>query len=162
VSHSAYALEWLFGPIRRVLARLLPSATDDAQVTAWLDFASGLHGTLDVATNCPFGSGHHLEVYGGDSAVRLGNTSSDYVRGFQLQAPSRASDANVLVDPIPGDHDGRIWATAQIATRFVERIRNGGAGGPDFGDGLRVQRLIDACRTSDANLAWVEVPLGDG
>jgi predicted dehydrogenase len=162
VSHSAYALEWLFGPIRRVLARLLPSADDDAQVSAWLDFDSGLHATLDVATNSAFGSGHHLEVYGHDGAVRLGNSTADYVRGFDLEVSSRTGNVPVVLDSIHGDVDGRIWATAQIASRFVDRIRSGGTGGPDLADGLRVQRLIEIFRESSATSSWVEVPRASG
>lgn len=162
VSHSAYALEWLFGPVRAVLARLLPSAADDALVTAWLDFESGLHVTLGVATNCPFGTGHRLEIYGADGAVVLENPSADYVRGFRLQVQSRGGGAAGHVEPIPGEADGRIWATSRIAGRFVERVRHGGAGGPDLADGLRVQRILEACRESDRTGRWVEVPRGDG
>jgi predicted dehydrogenase len=158
VSHSLYYLEWLFGPARAVLARLLPSAADDARVMAWLDFESGLHVMLDVATDCPFGSGHRLEVYGSDGAVMLENRASDYVRGFVMGAESRSGGPPETVEPIPGDEDGRIWATAQIATRFVERVRSGDSGSPDLTDGLRVQRILAACRESDRTGRWVEVP----
>lgn len=162
VSHSAYSLEWLFGPMRRILARLLPSPTDDAQVTAWVDFESGLGATVDVAMNCPFGSGHRIEVYGADGAVVLDNPSADYVRGFRVQAQARGGAAVGHAEPIPGDEDGRIWATSRIAARFVERIRHGGTGGPDLAAGLRVQRILDACRESDRTGRWVEVPRGEG
>lgn len=160
VSHSAYYLEWLLGPVGRVLARLLPSADDDAQVMAWLDFDSGLHATLDVATNCPFGSGHRLEIYGHDGAVVLDNPAADYVRGFRVQGESRGNAALPPVPPIPGETDGRTWATSRIAARFVERIRHGGLGGPDLADGLRVQRILAACRESNRTGRWVEVPRG--
>jgi len=158
VSHSLYYLEWLFGPARAVLARLLPSAADDASVMAWLDFDSGLHVTLEVATDCPFGSGHRLEVYGGDGAVMLENQASDYVRGFAMRAETRSGKPSETVEPIPGNEDGRIWATAQIAARFSERVRSGACGSPDLVDGLRVQQILAACRESDRTRRWVEVP----
>lgn len=162
VSHSAYYLEWMFGPVRAVLARLLPSPGDDARVTAWLEFASGLHGTLDVATDCPCGSGHRLEVYGHDGAVVLANSTADYVRGFDLRIESRGGPTSGLNETIPGAEDGRIWATSRIAARFVDRVRNGGGGGPDLGDGLRVQHVLAAFRESDRRGGWVEVPRDRG
>lgn len=157
VSHSAYYLEWLFGPLQSVMARLLPSTADDAQVTAWLTFESGLNMTLDVATNCPFGSGHRLDVYAHDGAVVLENQGADYVRGFGMRAESRSGDAPIPVEPILGDQDGRIWATARIAERFVERIRHGGSGVPDLTAGLQVQHILQACRQSDRTGRPVEV-----
>ena len=33
--------------------------------------------------------------------------------------------------------------------------------GPDLADGLRVQRILDACRDSDRTGCWVETPRGD-
>jgi len=161
VSHSAFYLEWLFGPVRSVLARLLPAADDDACVTAWLDFESGLHVSLDVATDCPFGTGHRLEVYGRDGAVVLDNPDTDYVRGFRVHVQSRVGGSAGAAESVPGTGDGRIWATARVAAGFVDRIRTGGSGGPDLGDGLRVQRILDACRESDRTRRWVELPHGD-
>jgi predicted dehydrogenase len=162
VSHSAYYLEWLFGPMRAVIARLLPSPADDAQVVAWIEFESGFRATLDVATNCPFGSGHRLEVYGRDGAVVLENIGADYVRGFNVRACSRSGSIPFSLEPIPGAEDGRIWATARIATRFIERMRYGGSGSPDLADGLRVQRILEAFRESDRTGGWVEVGRGEG
>ena len=157
VSHSVYYLEWLFGPIAAVTARLVPSDCDDAQVLAWIDFASGICVNLDVATNCPFGSGHRLEVYGRDGAVTLENGDADYVRGFEVGANSRISASEVIQDPIPGEEDGRIWATARIASRFIERVRHGGSVSPDLAGALRVQRILDAFRKSVRTGARIEV-----
>ncbi len=151
VSHSIYYLEWLFGKIKRVQARLHPpQAADDSRVDAWIEFESGLPLTLSVATDCPFGSGHRLEVYGGDGAVVLSNSGSDYVQGFELQASSRAlpGDKQPQVEELDRAADGRVWATGRLARRFIDRLRTDGPLPPTLFDGLRVQQVIDSFRTS--------------
>lgn len=158
VSHSAYYLEWLFGPMRRLLARLSPPSGDDARVLAWIDFTSGLQTTLDVAVDCPFGPGHRLEVQAADAAISLCNPSADYVRGFTLDIRSRVDGAPRQVESMPGDDDGRVWATSRIAARFVAAVRGGGSCTPDVGAGLRVQRILAAFRRSAGSGSWVEVP----
>lgn len=163
VSHSVYYLEWLFGPMRRLLARLSPAASDeDSRVEAWLDFESGVTVSLSVALDCPFGTGHRLEVYGGDAAMLLDNPTADYVLGFRLDTPSRNSA------PSPSSpntdfgnvSDGRVWATSQIAARFVSHLRSGGSPTPNLVHGLRVQRVLEAFRYSHHIQQWVDSPRG--
>jgi predicted dehydrogenase len=151
VSHSIYYLEWLFGRIKQVQARLHPPASaDDSRVDAWIEFESGLPLTLSVGTDCPFGSGHRLEVYGGDGAIVLANTGSDYVQGFDLQAPTHAptGDQPSSVEEMDRSADGRVWATARLARRFIDRLRIDGPLPPTLIDGLRVQQVIDGLRNS--------------
>lgn len=162
VSHSAYYLEWLFGPIRRLIARLLPAAGDDARVHALIDFASGLPVALDVATDCPFGPGHRLEIQGVDGGIRLWNQGTDYVRGFTFDFQSRDCQAPPPPAPLPDDDDGRIWATNRIATRFIAAVRGTGRCTPDLDAGLRVQSILEAFRASARTNAWVEVPSTHG
>jgi predicted dehydrogenase len=151
VSHSIFYLEWLFGRIKQVQARLFPrESMDDSRVDAWIEFESGLPLTMSVATDCPFGSGHRLEVYGGDGAVVLANAGSDYVQGFDLQAPTRSAgdDLPSRVEDMNGSIDGRVWATARLARRFVDRLRADGPTTPNLVDGLRVQQVIEGFRRS--------------
>ena len=172
VSHSAYYLEWLFGPIRRVLAKLRPAATsdDDAGVQADVEFDSGLSLMLDVASDRPTGPGHRLEIVGANEVLTLANAGSDYVSGFQLSSHSSVGrgghgghgghEVAVLVPPLDFAGDGRVWATAQIARRFVEHLRAGTSPTPNLSHGARVQRLLDIFRASDRLQTWVEVPHG--
>jgi predicted dehydrogenase len=161
VSHSVYYLEWLFGPVRRLLARLSPpGGNDDSRVEAWLDFDSGMSASLSVAIDCPFGTGHRLEVYGHDSAVILDNPGADYVSGFKLttHASTPLPNAPRPVADFAGVTDGRIWATSQIAARFVSHLRSGGLPTPNLGHALHVQRVLHAFRESHQSQRWTEAP----
>lgn len=163
VSHSVYYLEWLFGPVRRVLARLtFADHDDDSRVEAWLEFDSGLAASLSVAIDCPFGAGHRLEAYGRDGSVILDNPSADYVNGFTLAASmhSPTFDPPTAASVPDGAVDGRISATAQIASRFVSHVRAGGSPTPNLGNGFRVQTILEAFRQSHHTRAWVEAPRG--
>jgi predicted dehydrogenase len=161
VAHSVYYLEWLFGPIGRVLAKLSPAdEIDDSRVDAWIEFRSGMSASLSVAIDCPFGTGHRLEVYGHDGVVILDNPSADYASGFQLTRRSRSQspdsaplDMNVAVSV-----DGRIQATSKIAGRFVLHLRSGGLPTPNLSHGLRVQRLMDVFRNSHRSQSWMDAP----
>jgi len=167
VSHSVYYLEWLFGPVRRVLARLrrADSGDDDAGVLASVEFESGLTLMLDVASDRATGQGHRLDIVGADEVFSLANAGSDYVSGFRLSSHSRAPNGSGpgplgLVPALDVAGDGRIWATAQIARRFLGHLRAGTSPTPNLAHGARVQRLLDIFRASDRLQTWVEVPHG--
>lgn len=163
VSHSVYYLEWLFGPMRRLLSRLSPAGGgEDSRVEAWLDFDSGMTVSLSVAVDCPFGTGHRLEVYGHEGAIILDNPSPDYVTGFKLVTPTRTPSASLPLAKADfgGVVDGRVWATSQIAARFVSHLRSGGSPTPNLTHGLRVQRILQAFRHSHHLQQWVDAPRG--
>lgn len=160
VSHSVYCLEWLFGPVRRVLARLAPDAWRESRVEAWLDFESGLWLTMSVALNCPLGSGHRLEVYGADGALTLENTGADYVSGFRLTTHFRGGPSTTQTSDAGGPEDGRVAATSKIAARFIHHLRAGGLTTPNLEHGLRVCRLLECLRASHQSQTWVEAPHG--
>ncbi len=158
VSHTLYYLEWLFGPIARVAARLSPpEAEGDARVDAWVDFAAGMPGTLSVAADAFLGSGHRLEVYGEQGTLILENRSADYVSGFQVLVGTRRSGMLTAIGPeSPGGapRDGRIAATAAIVRRFLDAILLVQPMIPGLKEGARVQELIATIRAADQAGSW--------
>jgi len=160
-SHSLHYLEWLFGGIRRLAARLTPTGgAGDARVDAWLEFQSGLPVSLSIAADAFLGSGHRLEVYGEDGALVLANPGPDYAEGFTLSLGTRGAPALAPVAtgaPATGG-DGRIAAVRSVARRFVDGIASGTAMTPNLHDGLRVQVLMAALREADGTGAWATPP----
>jgi predicted dehydrogenase len=161
VSHSAHYIEWLLGRIARVSARLRPPPGKDraeARVDAWLELESGLPVTLSVAADAPLGSGHRVEIYGDLGALVLSNTGSDYVNGFELWMGNREHGRLVpMVEAVTSGVDGRVTAAAGIVRRFVDAIIHGGQVIPGLAEGVRVQTVLDAMRSSDSNGVWQDV-----
>lgn len=161
VSHCAYYLPWLFGPIVKVNANLLPPGSpEDARVDAWLEFQSGLTLSLGVVLDAPFGTGHRLEVYSDNQALLLENTGSDYVSGFTLKASSRppAPAYAVASQSVVTQSDGRTWATAQLARQFIDHLRQGASPTSNLTHALQAQRVLHALRQSSTLKQWVDVP----
>ena len=155
VSHCFHYLEWFAGPMARLSARLggLPG-DEDLQTTAAmaLDFAGGHIGSLSMSCASYLGSGHRVELYGEDGTMVLSNTTSDYMRGFELLHARRpaAALAPVAVEDTEDARypDGRIAPAARLAKSFLDAIEGGGTAEPDFAAGCRVQQLIEAAERS--------------
>lgn len=159
--HSLHYLEWLFGGIRRLAARLTPAGgRDDTRVDAWLEFESGLPVSMSIAADAFLGTGHRLEVYGEDGTLVLANPSLDYAQGFILSLGTRGAPALAPVAtglPV-ADRDGRIAAVRSVARRFIDGISSGVPVTPNLHDGLRVQVLMAALREADGTGAWTTPP----
>jgi predicted dehydrogenase len=161
VSHTFYYLEWLFGPVARLAAKLRPAApAADAGVELWLEFAAGFSATVSVAADTFLGPGHGLEIYGDDGALRLHNPTSDYANGFALALATRAGGkfAPIAAPDENPAQDGRIAAVARIASRFLDAAFGGAPVTPGLRDGLRVQRLLDLARVADRAGGWHAAP----
>ncbi len=160
VSHTFYYLEWLFGPIARIASRLSPPmSSSEARVDAWIEFSAGFPASVSVAADAFLGAGHCLEIFGEKGSLRLQNRTSDYARGFTLEVGSRKSGCMELVE-IPAASafaDGRIEATAKIASRFLDSIFSGAKITPSLREGVRVQRLMEAARESHRFCKWQTV-----
>ncbi len=155
VSHCLHYLEWFGGPIARLSARLagLPG-DEDLQTTAAmaLDFEAGHLASLSMSCASYLGGGHRVELYGEDGTLVLNNTSTDYMRGFELLYAKRPATAVTHIgvyDPFDTQYpDGRIAPVARLAKIFIDAIEKGGAAEPDFAAGYRVQQLIEAAQRS--------------
>ena len=168
-SHTFYYLEWLFGPIVKVQARLSPpgqansgSASQvEARVDAWVDFAAGFPCAVSISADAFLGFGHRLEVYGDHGTCVLENTTADYARGFNLFLGTRESPHLDPVAVIAADafSDGRIYPVSRIAARFVDAIRDHTKVLPGFDEGVRTQVLLDALRLADRTGTWQDVRL---
>ena len=172
-SHWVYMARWYFGEIRAVTAlfsHLVPrgprpdgAAFEVAEDTALmlLEFENGATGSLHLSSLAhepgPFGQRHELDLHGSGGTLRA---MCDW-RTVQRVEGCRADEDVPRELPIPD----AIWGTARRApvhdtyrdvfrtqdhmTRgFVTAIASGGAASPDFGDGLAVQRVLEAAALS--------------
>ncbi len=155
VSHCFHYLEWFCGPIARLSARLAGLPGDDTlQTTAAmaLEFQTGQLASLSMSCASYLGSGHRLEFYGEDGTLVLNNSSTDYMRGFELLPAKRPATAVTHIgvdDPTDAQYpDGRIAPVSRLAKKFMDAIETGKSAQPDFAAGFRVQQLIDAAQRS--------------
>ncbi len=165
VSHCFHYLEWFGGPLTRLSCRLkgLPG-DDDLQTTAAvaLDFKSGAIASLSMSCASYRGGGHRVEFYGEDGTLMLINTTSDYMRGFQLlhaRRPAEALTAVTVDDPLDAQYpsDGRLAPVARLAKIFFDAVESGGTAQPGFAEGFRVQQLIDAAQRSNRDGVTIDV-----
>jgi predicted dehydrogenase len=165
VSHSFHYLEWLCGPICGLSARLsgLPDAPAmETHVSISLAFASGAAGSLAMSCASYLGSGHQLEFYGEGGSLTLINTTTDYMRGFELRLARRPAAELTLVevdDPVDRSFppDGRIAPVSRLAVDFLDAIAHDKSARPGFAEGYRVQSLLDAARRAHKGGCWLEV-----
>lgn len=167
VSHCMYYLEWFLGPVIGLECKLFrmpgDERTGDATDFMCLCFRSGAAASVSVSSAAYLGSGHRLEFYGHDGTLVLENTSSDYMKGFTVsmgRRPAAALEPVTFKDPEELLYDdGRILPASRLARRFLDWIEMGIPARPDFRDGLRVQKLLDAALRSDQTGSWIS--LGD-
>ncbi len=168
VSHSLHYLEWLTGQtVCALSARLFGIPGDDrpsdATACLHLELESGASASIAASTASPHGSGHEIACYGSDGSMILRNTTSDYMRGFDLIHGTRSGAVPTSMlgpQPAPRDaEDGRIAPSAWIVAVLLDAIhgRYDRLGGVGVLSGVRVQRLIDAARESDRTRKWIDV-----
>jgi predicted dehydrogenase len=161
VSHVFYNLEWLFGPIAKITARLSPNPpVCEARVDAGIEFSAGFPASVSVAADAFLGAGHCLEIFGENGSLRLENRTSDYAHGFTLEVGTRKSGRMERVEVPDASEflDGRIQATAKIVSRFIDAIYSGTKTTPNLREGLRVQRLMEIAREAHNSSRWQNVP----
>jgi predicted dehydrogenase len=160
-SHVLDYVEWLFGPIARVAARLEPhdDAAGDARVDAWLQLASGLPVVVSLAADAFCGAGHRVEVYGDDGTLVLDNPTKDYVQGFRLALATREKGClEEIMAPATGAADGRVLAVGYVVARFLDQVLGtpgtAAADLPTLADGLRAQAWADQLRRASRLGTW--------
>jgi predicted dehydrogenase len=164
VSHCFHYLEWFCGPITGLSARLSglpdePAMETNAAVS--MMFRSGAAGHLSMSCASYLGSGHRLEFYGEDGTLTLLNDTTDYMRGFRLrlgQRPASALSDIEVADPVDLQFpaDGRIAPVSRLAAAFLDDIEGGRPSRDGFGEGLRVQTLLDKARRAHGLGRWLD------
>ena len=182
-THFLYLARWYYGEITSVcvqLGHMVPRAevdmegnpyevTDDA-ATIMLTFENGAQGVIQVSCLChegtAFGQTHHMDFHGSDGTL-YSFTDWDTV---QRVSGARTMEGVPKELPIP-DH---IWGQARRDTvhntyrdvfrkhdfmtrNFITGIVEGKPVSPDFHDGARIQRIVEAMIRSHHERRWVDV-----
>jgi predicted dehydrogenase len=165
ISHCFYYLEWFCGPITGLSARLSglpdePAMETNAAIN--MTFRSSAAGHLSMSCASYLGSGHRLEFYGEDGTMTLINDTPDYMRGFRLglaRRPAAAFSPIDLSDPVDLQFpaDGRIAPVSRLAASFLDGIEGGAVPAIGFGEGLRVQTLLDKARQAHDLGRWLDI-----
>lgn len=162
VSHCFHYLEWLIGPILQVSSAPLGDddriADRDAVALLALKLEAGGTVAVSVCTDAALGDGHAIRVHGESGTLALLNPTADYACGFSLYlgiGEGAALERQTLAGALPATaDDGRVGAVGRLIDRFAAWSLTGQPSRPDFGDGLRVQRLLDAAWRSRGEGAW--------
>ncbi len=178
-SHAFDYIHWLFGPVKRLCAKLLcaieerpdplengklkPVDADDTCLIM-LELTDGTPVHLTISSVTYNGRGHWLEVYGDRGTLVLGSDNlKDYVHGFHLQAapagkalteveiPKRLAFPQVFTD-------GRLAPFIRIVDRWVESIDQKQSLAPSLYEGVYSQLLMDLTYQSSEDNCWVDVP----
>ncbi len=162
-SHLFHNVEWLFGRITEISARVLHDGPGDVSAEMILSLKNGATVSVSLAADAFLGSGHRLEAYGSTGSFILDNPHADYMTGWSLRTATRKSPKWKLI--VKGraafkGEDGRIKPISRLAKRFLEAVAARGKAEPSVAAGLRAQTLIDAARRSDRLKRAVKVPHG--
>ncbi len=177
-SHAFDYIAWLFGPVKRLCARLqvsIPERPDpisgqlklvDADDTCliMLELADGTPCQLCLSAATYQGRGHWVEIYGDRSTLILGSDNQkDYVHGFklsgsqngqplaELEIPQRLAFSQVYAD-------GRIAPFMRVIDQLVLSIDRRESLPPSLTEGVYSQRLMDLAHESNETGTWVNVP----
>ncbi|QUY44076.1 Gfo/Idh/MocA family protein [Acaryochloris marina] len=177
-SHTFDYVAWLFGPVKRLCARLIttiPTRPDPDRGTAktvdaddtcvlMLELQDGSTCQINISATTYAGRGHWVEVYGDRGTLVLGsNNPKDYVHGFEL----KGSQSGAELQDIPISDwlqfqqtypDGRIAPTMRVVEHWVQMIQQGQAAAPSLKEGVYSQLLMDLAHQSHQQAAWVDVP----
>ncbi len=177
-SHAFDYISWLFGPVRRLCARLSTAIATrpdpatgemkpvDADDTCMLmlELADGTPCQLGISAVVHAPRPHWLEVYGDRGTLVLGSDNQkDYVHGFRLwAAPAGQPLAEIEIPKRLAFSqtytDGRIAPFIRVVDRWVQGIDRGQALAPSLPEGVYSQLLMDLTQTSHAQSSWVDVP----
>ena len=156
-SHVFYYLESLLGPMSEVSAILSKAPWDKKSADTFNSistlFDSGATGNISISNDAFRGNGHNLTIFGEKGTLVIDNTTSDYACGYNLFLGNIKNQKFELLssneDLKDSAEDSRLVPVGKLIGRFVEWIRTGKKTAPDFSDGARIQRILDACRKSN-------------
>jgi len=169
-SHHLDALLWYLGPAREVFARLqtfvperadptgaLRKVTADDAFTMQLAFTGGAAGLVDVSAVTPGSDGTRLEVIGSLAAATIGADGVLRLARNGAGAPEPVGIPERLRPPRAPGVPPAYSAFNELARRFTAAVRTGQPVSPDLGDGLAVQRVMDAAHRSSLERRVIEL-----
>lgn len=147
-SHMIYYLQWFFGPIVSMTARITKPAdyrhSGDTIATLMLTFENGNSGTLTVSSGSPTAARHTVEILGTTGSLVLSNTSDNPI-AFELQHHRGQETIGApVLEPAETEVDCRVAPASRIVRRFIDWILTGQGTRPSFRDGFDVQRVIES------------------
>lgn len=175
-SHTFDYITWLFGPVKRLCARLstaIPQRPDpatgelkpvdaDDTCSLILDLEDGTPCQVAISSVTYAGRGHWVEVYGDQGTLVLGSDNlQDYVHGFRLFGSQHGDPLQPLAIPerlqFPTTYnDGRIAPFVRVVNHWVNNISQGQATEPSIQQGVLSQHLMDLAHQSHLNNTWVD------
>ena len=175
-SHTFDYITWLFGPVKRLCARLstaIPQRPDpttgerkpvdaDDTCSLILDLENGAPCQIAISSVTYAGRGHWVEVYGDQGTLVLGSANlKDYVHGFKLYGSQSGSPLQELPIPerlqFPTTYaDGRIAPFVRVVNHWVKDIERGMASAPSINEGVQSQYLMDLAHQSHLSNSWVD------
>jgi predicted dehydrogenase len=141
-----------------------PVDVDDA-FTAQATFENGATATFEASrVAAGHKNDHTIEVNGSEGSVRFALERPNELevlreegRGFETVLVTDESDPYVDHWWPPGHVIGWEHTFVHENYEFLSAVADGETYGPDFGDGLAVQRVLDAIQRSDGTGEWVAV-----
>lgn len=183
-SHFLSLAYWFFGDVTSVsasLGRHIPRATTtpsgepypiaDDMAMVMLDFANGAQGFVQASTishePTPYGHTHHLELHGSegtlysfvdwDKVQRITGARADEPGGFQELPIPESIWGTARRDTVVNTYKD-VFRTQDFMTReFVTAITEDQPLAPDFQEGAKIQRMIDAAMKSHDERRWVDL-----
>ena len=163
-SHVFHYLEFFLGSITNLKCKLFfPTQnfdTGDTGISMSFSFANGCKGHAQMDISGKYPPIHKIEFLGKNGTISLQNTSSDFVDNFKIIVKTE-HDTQKIESPIDSTFtsssidDSRIKVIFPIAKRFIDWCNIGVGAKPNFGDGVRVQKLIELARNS-SNISNLE------
>lgn len=173
--HTIDAMCWLLGDIESLCAQV------DSQVSEWTfpdtgqkvpvtspdnvsfiaRLANGAVGTVQISNTTMHGSGFRLSFHGVEgfitaTAPALIELSLVTLRGARSgEQPQEFPVPDRLIEVPSLDLGSPAYNIAQLFRGFAKAVRSGGDLSPNFADGARMHRLLEAIDRSSETKAWV-------
>jgi predicted dehydrogenase len=170
-SHLFDLVHWWLGPITGVSADLhsfgTPRAAGHAvandSATVVLRLASGAHGTVHLSSIAHVDEetpGQEFTLFGSEGTLeaRLARSGSEIRLTTAEEGWRKVAVPERLFGGAPLDQPWAVFTTGSAGPRaWIDAILRGRPASPDFEDGWRVQRVIDAALESARTQCWTAV-----
>lgn len=161
-----------FGKIHRVSGRTsihvpkrlnkftgkMEKVTSDDSFSCLLDVGEPLQACFKINTTTAFGRGTRIEVYGSEGTLIL--LEDQTLIGGKVGLDKKLKKINTplkhLLELKNGEHH-LIPPFKSLLSEFVRGVKSGNSPHPNFKDGLKIQKVIDAIRESNNIKKWVEI-----